>query len=192
MDQTKIEVFKELLGRVKRTGIKDLADFLDKSDFYKAPASTHHHLAYEGGLLDHSLNVYNRLVDKYQNDPFWKEELKDVSYETIIIVSLLHDLAKTYVYVPDVKNVKVDGKWEQVPCYKFDEKIALPHGAKSCFIAERYIKLSMQEYIAIFHHMGAYCDSSQWNTLGAAMEKYPLVLALHQADMEASKIVEKG
>lgn len=192
MNKEMVEAFKVLLGRVERTGMDKLMDFIDKSDFYTAPASTGYHLAKEGGLLEHTMNVYNRLVDKYQNDPYWKEVLKDVPYESIILVSLLHDAAKIFTYVPEMKNVKVDGKWEQIQGYKFVEKIPLPHGAKSCFIVERYIKLSMQEYVAIYHHMGAYISSDGWNTLGNAIEKYPLVLALHQADMEASKIIEKG
>ena len=44
------EKFLELLRTVKRDGIEDLINFLEKSDFFKAPASTRFHGNYEGGL----------------------------------------------------------------------------------------------------------------------------------------------
>ena len=49
------EEFLKLLRTVKREGIEDLINFLEKSDFFKAPASTKFHGDYEGGLVEHSL-----------------------------------------------------------------------------------------------------------------------------------------
>lgn len=208
-DNSNIKKFEELLGEVKREGIENLLGFIRKSDFYTAPASTRFHLCEEGGLLKHSLHVYECLNAKL-SAPIWKDVLKDVSRETILIVSLLHDLCKTDYYVTDYKNqktydvdkvksaspreVKHDTKgdyiWETVPCYTVDNKYPLGHGNKSVYFILQYIKLSMEEIASITFHMGAYCDSSQWNELGQAYEKYPLVLALHQADMEATHILE--
>ena len=55
--------FIELLSSVERPGIHDLIDWLEnKSDFFTAPASTQHHGACEGGLLKHSLAVYENLI----------------------------------------------------------------------------------------------------------------------------------
>lgn len=204
-----IKEFEGLLKNVNREGIDSLLDFIRKSDFYKAPASTRYHLSEEGGLLQHSLDVYYCLKDKL-NNPLWGEALSKVSEETMILVSLLHDICKTYYYVQDFKNqktydpgkvdsanpreVKTDanGKyiWETVPCYTVDNKYPLGHGNKSVFFILQYIKLSMEEIAAINFHMGAYCDSSQWTELGQAYEKYPLALALHQADMEATHLIE--
>lgn len=201
--------FEELLGEIEREGIENLLGFIRKSDFYTAPASTRFHLSEEGGLLKHSLHVYECLNAKL-SAPIWKDVLKNVPRETILIVSLLHDLCKTYYYVGDYKNqktydvdkvnaaspreVKHDAKgnyiWETVPCYTVDNKYPLGHGSKSVVFILQYMKLSMEEITAITYHMGAYCDSSQWNELGQAYEKYPLALALHQADMEATHILE--
>ena len=208
-ENSNIAKFEELLSEVKREGINDLLDFIRKSDFYTAPASTRFHLSEEGGLLKHSLHVYECLNAK-QSAPIWKDVLKNVNRETILIVSLLHDLCKTYYYTTDYKNqktydeekvkfaspreVKHDAKgdyiWETVPCFTVDNKYPLGHGSKSVVFILQYMKLSMEEITAITYHMGAYCDSSQWTELGQAYEKYPLALALHQADMEATHILE--
>lgn len=208
-ENSNIAKFEELLSEVKREGINSLLDFIRKSDFYTAPASTRFHLSEQGGLLKHSLHVYECLNAKV-SAPIWKDVLKDVSRETILIVSLLHDLCKTYYYTTDFKNqktydvdkvsaassreVKHDAKgdyiWETVPCFTVDNKYPLGHGSKSVVFILQYMKLSMEEITAITYHMGAYCDSSQWTELGQAYEKYPLALALHQADMEATHILE--
>ena len=208
-ENSNILKFEELLSEVKREGINDLLGFIRKSDFYTAPASTRFHLSEEGGLLKHSLHVYECLNAK-QSAPIWKDVLKNVKRETILIVSLLHDLCKTYYYTTDYKNqktydeekvkfanpreVKHDAKgdyiWETVPCFTVDNKYPLGHGSKSVVFILQYMKLSMEEITAITYHMGAYCDSSQWTELGQAYEKYPLALALHQADMEATHILE--
>ena len=63
------EEFINLLRSTKRAGIEDVITFLEKTDFYTAPASTKYHGAYEGGLLEHSMKVYEILVDKVKNSP---------------------------------------------------------------------------------------------------------------------------
>lgn len=201
--------FEKLLQGVKREGVEELLNFIRGSDFYTAPASTRYHLAEEGGLLKHSLHVYDCLMKKKEN-PVWKEALSDVSDDTFILVSLLHDLCKTYFYGEELKNrktydeekvkaanprtVKRDANgefiWETVPAYVVDDKYPLGHGEKSVFFIMQFVKLTMLEIAAIKHHMGAYCDSSQWNTLGQAYEKYPLALALHESDLEATYLLE--
>ena len=60
MSEVKDKV-KELLNKVNRPGMQELLDFLDKSDYYEAPASTKYHGAYKGGLIEHSYNVYKIL-----------------------------------------------------------------------------------------------------------------------------------
>lgn len=211
-EKTNIEKFEELLLSVKRDGMDKLIEFIRKSDFYTAPASTKYHLAVTGGLLEHSLHVAECLFNKL-NNPIWEKKIGDVSRETLIIVSLLHDVCKTYNYGQELKNQKTydadkveaakaknprevkrdtNGEfiWETVPVYVTDDKYPLGHGNKSVFFIMQYIKLDMQEIAAITHHMGAYCDSSQWTTLGNAYEKWPLALALHQADLEATYLME--
>ena len=63
------EEFLALLRSVDREGMDELINFIEKSDFFKAPASTRFHGSYEGGLLEHSLNVYKLLCEKVKNCP---------------------------------------------------------------------------------------------------------------------------
>ena len=43
---------------IQRKGLEDLLDWLCKADFFTAPASTHYHGGYAGGLCQHSIDVY--------------------------------------------------------------------------------------------------------------------------------------
>ena len=205
-----IEEFENLYNKyiLPREGGDRLLTFIRQSDFYTAPASTRFHLSEEGGLLQHSLNVYHCLMNKMDN-PTWAGVLKNNEWE-IATVALLHDLCKTYFYEKDFRNqktydadkvnsaeswkVKSDSKgkfiWEEVPSYSYNNKFPLGHGAKSVFFIQQFMKLSMEEIACIYWHMGAYCGSDQWSELGNAYEKYPLALALHEADMEASHLLE--
>lgn len=186
-----IQRFKKIIGEVKRPGIENLLAFIDKSDFYTAPASTRFHGAYEGGLLEHSLNVYDCLYKKKHSSSLWSEVLKDIDDESIAIAALLHDLCKTYYYGIEMRNKKIDGKWESVPAYTVEDKFPYGHGEKSVMMIEGFIKLTAAEKYAIRWHMGPYSGQQDWNTLSAAIEMHPLVLALFEADMEATHILEK-
>ena len=205
-----IERFEKLFSKIKREGADNLLKFIQKSDFYAAPASTKHHLCVEGGLLQHSLNVYDALCAEMKN-PYWDKALEKVSEETILVVSLLHDLCKTYYYAESTKNQKTydqakvaaaeprsvkhdnagDFIWETVPYYTVEDTYPLGHGSKSVIFIMTRMKLTMEEITAITWHMGAYCDRNQWNELGNAYEKYPLALALHHADMIATYLLDK-
>lgn len=52
---------------ITRQGSKELLDWMMKTDFFSAPASSKFHSAYEGGLCEHSLNVYNVMIDRYNS-----------------------------------------------------------------------------------------------------------------------------
>lgn len=190
MKENIVERFEKLLLETGRDGIENLVEFIRKSDFYTAPASTRFHGSHEGGLLEHSMNVYDILSTKRNEDSLWCESLKNIGEDTLVISALLHDLCKTYYYTTELRNKKVDGQWVQVPFYTVDDKVPYGHGEKSVMMIEEYIKLKPIERYAIRWHMGAYEPEELWNTLGSAMEKYPLVLAIHEADMEATYIME--
>jgi len=193
MNQELVERFAKLLMETKRPGIENLLEFIRKSDFYTAPASTRFHGSYEGGLLEHSLNVLDCLAEKKASDnAIWHKELINVQSESIVISALLHDLCKTYFYTTEIRNKKDEsGAWVQVPFYTVNDLIPYGHGEKSVMMIEEYIKLLPAERYAIRWHMGSYEPKELWNTLGTAMGKYPLVLALHEADMEATYLLEK-
>jgi len=175
------ERVKELLGKINRPGMNELMEFLEKSDYYKAPASTKYHGAYEKGLVEHSYKVYEILKEKVA---FHKLE---VSEETLIIVTLLHDLCKVNFYKVDYRNAKnAKGEWEKVPYYTIEDTIPYGHGEKSVMMITEYIKLTNEEKYSIRWHMGFSEPKEQYGTLGQAFKKYPLALLLHEADMEAT------
>ena len=186
-----IERFEQLLRSTNRDGIENLISFIQKSDFYTAPASTRFHSCHEGGLLEHTLLVYDRLISKF-NDELWKEKV-DVKQENLIISALLHDICKTYFYNVSLRNAKNDetGKWEKVPYYTVEDKIPYGHGEKSAMMAEEFIRLEPVERYAIRWHMGFTEPKENWNVLGCAIRKYPLILALHTSDLEATYLLEK-
>jgi hypothetical protein len=201
-EQTKIEQYEELLKSVDREGMDSLLEFIRKSDFYTAPASTRFHSCHEGGLLEHSLNVANCLFNKLHN-PIWADILNETGRESLIISALLHDICKSYFYGTELKNKKIysdHGKksdsngrfdWETVPSYVVDDKIPYGHGEKSVMMIEEFIKLKPIERYAIRWHMGFTEPKESWNTLTAAIEKYPLILALHEADLESTYLLEE-
>ena len=180
MSEVKDKV-KELLNKVKRPGIQGLLEFLDKSDYYEAPASTKYHGAYKGGLIEHSYNVYKILKGKIEYHKM------DISEETLIIVTLLHDLCKVNFYKTDFRNAKnAKGEWEKVPYYTIEDTIPYGHGEKSVMMITEYIKLTNDEKYAIRWHMGFSEPKEQYLALGQAFKKYPLALLLHEADMETT------
>ena len=66
-----IEIYNK---HIKRDGADKLLDYLEnRSDFFTAPASSQYHLSRVGGLCEHSINVYNCLLD-YLSRPKVKEE----------------------------------------------------------------------------------------------------------------------
>lgn len=178
---------------IKREGSDALLNYLlsDNCDFFLAPASTRYHLASEGGLLIHSLNVYDCLKE-YLNRPFIKEKCNlNFSEETIAIVSLLHDLCKINCYKKSFRNVKDEtGKWIQVPSYDFEDSLPYGHGEKSVYIITGFMKLTREEAFAIRYHMGFSGTEDQRN-ISNAFSKYPLSFALSTADMEATFLMEK-
>ena len=177
------EEFLKLLKTINREGIEDLIKFIEKSDFFKAPASTRFHGSHEGGLLEHSMKVYEILVHKVNNciTPM------DVSSETLIIIALLHDICKTNFYKVDYRNAKNSfGEWEKIPYYTVEDTIPYGHGEKSVMMITEYMKLSVEEKYCIRWHMGFSEPKELYGTLGEAFKKYPLALLLHEADLEAS------
>ncbi len=184
-----IEIYK---SKIKREGADKLLDYLiSKSDFFTAPASTQYHLCREGGLCEHSLNVYKCLCD-YLSRPRVKETYGlNVTEETSAIAALLHDVCKTDCYVVSTRNKKdkVTGKWTEVPFYEFRDRLPYGHGEKSVYIISGFMRLTREEAFAIRYHMG-FAGTEDARSVGAAFELYPLAFALSTADMEATYFIE--
>ena len=179
---TNKEKYISILSKVPNT--ERLIEWLATTDFFTAPASTKYHGAYEGGLVEHSLNVYEQLLMSENAGWFGKE--------SIIKVALLHDICKANFYAVDYRNAKIDGKWGQVPFYTVTDDFPYGHGEKSVLLASRFLRLSEEEIMAIRWHMGAFDEAVKGGfNLSQVYEKYPLALELHIADMRATYLVEK-
>ncbi|MBE7043666.1 MAG: hydrolase [Ruminococcaceae bacterium] len=187
------ETFMEYYNTyIKREGADLLLDYLlsPSSDFFTAPASTRFHGAYEGGLVEHSINVYECLKD-YLNRPRVKEQYGlIVSDESIAISALLHDLCKVNCYKPGFRNVKDEkGVWQKVPTFDFDDKLPYGHGEKSVYIITGFMRLTREEAFAIRYHMG-FSGTEDIRNVSNAFEQFPLAFALATADMEATYFIE--
>ena len=192
IDMSDKEKFLEIYtGNIKREGADKLLEFLEKSDFFTAPASTRFHGAYEGGLLRHSLNVYECLTAYLERERVKEQYKLNVTDETAAIVALLHDLCKVNFYTVSTRNVKNEatGQWEKQPYYSINDTLPYGHGEKSVYMISGFMRLSREEAMAIRWHMG-FSGIEDKNTIGAALEKYPLAFALSVADMEASFFIE--
>jgi hypothetical protein len=179
-------------NNITREGSDKLLEFLnsDASDFFTAPASTRYHGAYEGGLVEHSLNVYDCLTDFLSRRRV--RELYGISYsnESIAIAALLHDLCKVNFYRVSYRNVKDDtGRWQSQPYFTIEDTLPYGHGEKSVYIISGYMKLTRDEAFAIRYHMG-FSGTEDSSTVGQALEMFPLAFALSVADMEAAYFVE--
>lgn len=207
--EANIARFEAELAKVQRPGMGLLLEYIRHSDFYTAPASTHYRLSCEGGLLQHSLNVLDALRGLLMKEPDGKDEAGNpkVKYhyvvadkfvatfpqDSVIITALLHDICKTFFYTTSTKNVKNEktGKWEKVPYYTVDDKMPLGHGAKSAMIIKQYTELTTPEMYAIWWHMGfTGSTGTDTATISQAIDKHPLIWALHTADMMASHFME--
>ena len=184
-----IALYKE---HIKREGADKFLEYLESKscDFFTAPASTRFHGSYEGGLVEHSLNVYDCL-HQYLD----RERVKEVyglrySEESIAIAALLHDVCKINFYKPGTRNVKDEnGVWQKVPTYEIDDKLPYGHGEKSVYILSGYMRLTREEAFAIRYHLGFAGDEDARN-VGKAFEMFPLAFALSVADMEATYFLE--
>lgn len=177
-----------LLSSIQRSGIDKVIKYLEENDFFVAPASTKYHGNYEGGLAEHSLNVYELLKEKNRQYDL------GLSEETIIISSILHDICKVNLYHKCTKNRKNEKtqKWESYEGYGFEDDFPVGHGEKSVIRLQQFIKLTRDEILMIRWHMGSNDENwSNTNSLNKSFEMCKGALALHTADMEASYLLEE-
>lgn len=194
--QANIKRFEDEMSKVNREGIDKLMRYIKGSDMYTAPASTRFHLSVAGGLLQHSLNV----LDAMRNDLRANEDgthsymvagknVATITEESLVIMTLLHDICKTNFYKVVQKWRKdANNKWEQYDTFEVEDKVPYGHGEKSVMMIEEFMKLKPEERYAIRWHMG-YTESDTLS-LNNAIDKYPIIWALHSADTKASHFME--
>ena len=176
---------------IKREGADKLLEWLEKSDFFVAPASMRRHCSYEGGLCEHSIHVFKRFVRLLEME-YGEKWTDKVSYESVAIMALLHDLCKVDTYVVDYRNVKVDGQWTKVPCYKTEDSLPYGHGEKSVYMISGFMRLTREEALAINWHMGEYDARVKGGSyaIADAFYQYPICLLMHLADLTATYLDE--
>lgn len=172
-------LFKTKLHNMEwSNGTDNLFDYIENRGFTELPASLNHHLKGQGGLLIHSVNVAESLMELTD-----KLNLKWERPESPIIVGLFHDLCKLEFYKMSPEN---DRYFIHNDNPEFDLG---GHGMLSVVLAQRFIKLTDEEIHCIRFHMGAY-EQKDWSKFDSAIKRYPNVLYTHTADMIASKILE--
>lgn len=195
------EMIVKLLKSTERSGIDNLIGEMERSGFFKAPCSSQHHLAKEGGLAEHSYNVYKIAVNIYSIllsgiDGSIPKEKED----SLIICCLLHDLGKMGQfdkenYVPNMlkgratkANPDPEPKQSETKPYKTNPDLMyVDHEIRSVVIAQQHIDLTEEEQQAILWHNGLY-GTFKYQIQG---KEFPLYLILHFADMWASRVIEE-
>lgn len=195
--------FNTLLRSTNRPGVENLITWLEQNtDFYVAPASQGYHGCFPGGLISHSLNVYHaavKLREVYKELALPEKKVDEITDDSLIISTLLHDLCKANIYKETKKWVKDENeKWHQYLTYTIEDPIPWGHGAKSCMLIQYHMFLKVDEACAILHHM---CSLDPWMTnpgntyaykpLMDSLDRYSLVLIVAQADMIASFQMEE-
>jgi len=210
MNGNKEEFIKIYKRYIKREGAGELLAWIEKSDFFEAPASTKYHLNVPGGLCEHSLNVFYRLRAFLENE-YLADHDSECPYdnETIALVSLLHDICKVYHFTINWRNQKnydqekvsnspkylvkhdADGDfiWDKMPYYDIDERFIYGHGEKSVYLIREFVKLTPEEAQAIRFHMGSW-NKEEARNAGDVYAQSVLALYLHFADEAATFIDE--
>lgn len=194
------ETFIKILSATKRQGMDKVLAKLDELGFYEAPASSRYHLSCKGGLLEHSMNVYEAALFLSEQIILRKPETeKQLPLDSVAICSLLHDTCKTDIYKEAILNRKnTDGYWEKYLGFQIDYNSSLPlgHGEKSVIMLLSWgLSLTTEEILAIRWHMAAWDIPLQSpehkEGLNAAKAKTPLVSLIQSADGIATGLLER-
>lgn len=182
---------------IKRSGSEELLKWLKNADFFVAPASSRFHLAKPGGLVEHSIHVYERLralllMEKTRNAGE-VASLTPEEEETVAICGLLHDICKVNFYDIEMRNRKNDqGNWEKYAAYTIKDKLPYGHGEKSVYITSGFMRLKREEAMAIRWHMGGFDEAAKGGShaVTEAFSQFPLAFLTHVADMQATYLDE--
>ena len=187
IEEQKARFLKIAREKIHRDGLEDLLDWLQKADFFTAPASTRYHGSYEGGLCEHSLDVY----DYAQKLTFLSPV--PVSEESLAIAALFHDVCKVNMYTIEYRNRKIEGVWKEVPFYSIDERYHFGgHGSKSVYQVQYFMKLTPEEAAAINCHMGfSGGNPGASQDVSDAFAQFPLAWITHVADEAAHLLLDR-
>jgi len=140
IQENKEKIIK-LLESTKKEGINDLINYLEKNNYFESPAAIRYHSIFEGGLVYHSLSVYNLYKKMYEE--IFKLDFEEIKNE-IIIAALLHDLCKLGLYIKEGNK------------YITNKNHPKKHATLSIEIIKKFIVLTEFEEKLIKYHMGMY------------------------------------
>ncbi|MBD5251810.1 MAG: HD family phosphohydrolase [Bacteroides sp.] len=191
--------FCQLLRSTGRENIEYVIEDLEAYGFFEAPASVRNHYNHPGGLVEHSLNVYDAAMMVREGILARRPEMeKHLPAESVILASLLHDVCKANIYtLVNRKRKNEIGLWEDVKEYEISYKsLPIGHGEKSVVMLMRMgLDLEDDEILAIRWHMGPWAvDTTQIDidrSYRQAILNTPLVPLIHTADTIASQIFER-
>ena len=86
-----------MLRSTGRKGVEGVLSELRRVGFFKAPAAAKKHLAYEGGLAEHSLTVYHIALRLAEDIRTLRSDVA-INQDSLKIVALLHDVCKATRY----------------------------------------------------------------------------------------------
>lgn len=194
------EKFTEILFSTERKGMDAVIAKLDESGFFDAPASSRFHLSCKGGLMEHSMNVYEAALFVREQIIQRRPELEEqLPLDSVAICALLHDTCKTDIYKEGILSRKnADGYWEKYVGYQVDYNTGLPlgHGEKSVILLLSWgLELKPEEMLAIRWHMSAWDmpmqSAEHKESFNAAKAKSPLVSLIQTADGIATGLLER-
>lgn len=189
--------FREVLLSTQRKGMETVLDNLEKLGFFEAPASTKFHGSMPGGLLKHSLGVYDEALALREVQIRMKPEMEEsLPLDSIAVAALLHDVCKAEIY-KEVEKWRKDGnnQWQKYTVYGVDYAgLPVGHGEKSVIRLLRWgLELTDWEIMAIRWHMSAFDLGFQSpearGNYGEATNSCPLLAVIKAADSLASHIL---
>ena len=126
------ERFCSLLRSTGRENIEYVIEDLETYGFFEAPASVRNHLNTPGGLVEHSLNVYDAAMMLRESIVKRRPDLESrLPVDAVTLASLLHDVCKANIYRLVTRKRKNEiGMWEEVQEYVDAVSIVCkcPHG----------------------------------------------------------------
>jgi 23S rRNA maturation-related 3'-5' exoribonuclease YhaM len=179
------ERFNKLLRSTEIKGIDNLITHLELNGFYHSPASSGNHLCTEGGLLEHSLNVYDVAMEMHNETSLGYS----LNFNDVVIACLLHDVGKMGAfgepnYVPNI--LKSTGEQSTKKPW-VTTNIGIQHQDISIMTVNKFIDLNREQAIAIKYHNGLYTPDGR----DIKGNETPLYMIVHFADMWASRVIEK-
>lgn len=191
--------FIEILQATGRENIDYVIEDLEDLNFFEAPASVKNHNNYPGGLVQHSLNVYDMAKALRETAIGFRPDLASkLPEDSVAIASLLHDVCKADIYKKVQRARKNEvGQYEKFDEYQISyENFPAGHGEKSVIMLLRSgLDLNDDEIFAIRWHMGAWgvnpANHEEDRNYRDAHKLTPLVSLIHTADTLAAQILER-